>query len=239
MLSIVIPVWDQGEKIKDNFLNLPGIFKEIKDEYEIVFIDDGSTDNTFSILRNIQNCYPNIKIIRQKHLGQQTALFEGFKIARGDIIITMDADQNVDPKYIPDLLDKLNQGDDIVVAWRAKRPGLGLIRRLGSLLVNHYTNFITGARLHDHACSLKAYRGQLVKENLCRKELRGFFGILIARYTNHASEIKVLCNYNYSKNSTFTSKGLLLLLFDFIFNSIKMRYRNILSRLGNLKINIF
>ncbi len=229
MLSILIPIWNQGEKIKDNFLNLINILKEIKDEYEIIFIDDGSTDNTFSILQNIQNSYSNIKIIKQKHFGQHLALFGGFKIVKGDIIIAMDADQNVEPKYIPDLLDKLNQGYDIAVAWRASRPGLGSVRRMCSLLVNCYTNFITGTRLHDHACSLKAYRGQLVKENLYRKELRGFFGILIARYANRASEIKVLCNQNYSKNYSFTFKGLLLLLFDFIFSSINMCYRNILS----------
>lgn len=232
MLSILIPVWNQGEKIKDNFLNLIDVLKEIKDEYEIIFVDDGSTDNTFTMLQNIQNGYSNIKIIRQKHLGQHAALFEGFKRAKGDIIITMDADQNVEPKYIPRLLDKINQGDDIVVSWRVSRPGLRLVRRMCSLLVNHYTNFITGTRLHDHACSLKAYRGQLVKENLCRKELRRFFGILIVRYANRISEIKVLCNYKYSKNSSFTFKGLLLLLFDFIFSSINMRYRNILSGLG-------
>lgn len=239
MLSILIPVWNQGEKIKDNFLNLIGILKEIKDEYEIIFIDDGSTDNTFSMLQNIRNSYSNIKIISQEHFGQHAALFGGFKIAKGDIIITMDADQNVEPKYIPELLDKINQGYDIVVSWRTSRPGLGLVRRVCSLSINQYTNFITGTRLHDHACSLKAYRGQLVKENLYRKELRGFFGILIARYTDRISEIKVLCNKNYSKKSSFTFKGLLLLLFDFIFSSINMRYRNILSRLGNLKINIF
>ncbi len=229
MLSILIPVWNQGEKIKDNFLNLINILKKIKGEYEIIFVDDGSIDNTFNILQNIRNNYSNVKIIRQKHLGQHAALFEGFKIAKGDIIITIDADQNVDPKYIPGLLDKLNQGYDIVVAWRVSRTGLRLVRRACSLLVNRYTNFITGTRLHDHACSLKAYRGQLVKENLYRKELRGFFGILIARYANRTSEIRVLCNYKHSQDSSFTSRALLLLLFDFIFSSINMRCRNILS----------
>ncbi len=231
MLSILIPVWNQGEKIKDNFLNLIDILKEIKDEYEIIFVDDGSTDNTSSILQNIRNGYSNIKIIRQKHLGQHAALFGGFKIAKGDIIITMDADQNVHPKYIAGLLDNLNQGYDIVVGWRTSRPGVGLIRRTSSLLVNQYTNFITGTRLHDHACSLKGYRSQFVKDNLYRKELKGFFGILIARYANRISEIKVLCSRSFSKNSSFTFKVLLLLLFDFIFSSINMRYRDILSGL--------
>ena len=184
------------------------------------------------MLQDIQNGHSNIKIIKQKHIGQHPALFEGFKVAKGEIIITMDADQNAGPQYIPGLLDKLNQGYDIVVSWRVSRLGLGLIRRFGSLLVNRYTNFITGTRLHDHACSLKVFRGQLVKENLHRKELRRFFGIFIARYTNRISEIKALSNYKYSKNSSFTFKGLLLLLFDFIFSSINMRYRNILSRIG-------
>ena len=231
MISVLIPVYNHSKMLADNFVKLSNVLNQRKYAYEIIFIDDGSTSNTFSILKNIQNGYSNIKIIKQKHLGQHAALFEGFKIAKGDIIITIDADQNVDPKYIPDLLDKLNQGYDIVVAWRALRPGLGAIRRWGSFLINTYTNFITGHKLHDHACSLKAYRGQLVKENLYRKELRRFFGILIARYTNRTSEIRALCNYSHSQDSSFTFKGLLLLLLDFIFSSLNMRYRSILSGL--------
>lgn len=224
MLSIIIPVWSQGHKVRENFSELIAVLKKIRDEYEVIFVDDGSTDNTLSILQDIQKRYPQIKIIKQRHLGQHCALFAGFKQAQGDIIITMDADQKVGPKYIPDLLDEIGKGYDMVVAWRQKRPGIGRIRQWGSLLVNSYTNIITGKRLRDHACCLKAYRGQFVKDNLSRAELNRFFGILIARYAHSVSEIKATAGYKGPEDSSFSFKSLAFLSFEFILSSLHMLY---------------
>jgi len=232
MISVIIAVWNQGVKIQGNFLNLVQILEKLKEHYEIIFINDGSTDNTPKILQKLENCHPNIKIINIKHSGQHPALLEGFKITKGDFVITMDADQKVDPKYIPDLLSELNKGRDMAVCWRAERPGLSLIRRWGSLLVNNYTNFITGTCLHDHACSLKAYQGQFIKDNLSRPGLNKFFGILIARYAGSASEIKVICSFKQDKDSSFTFKRLSLLLFDFILTSFNIQLKNVFIRNG-------
>ncbi len=222
MLSILIPVWNQGKKIKDNFLNLNDTLKEIEDEYEIIFIDDGSCDNTFEVIKNIYQNHSGIRAIRLgRNIGQHQALFEGFKIAKGDVIITMDADAKVPPSYIPELMSKMKEGYDIVVAWRHYRPGLIWIRKLGSFLINAYTNFITGHKLHDHACSLKGYSGQLIKENLSCIELRRFFGIMVIKYAKRVGEIKVECLPKYYHESSLGWVGLILLALDFIASHIK------------------
>lgn len=227
MISLIIPVWNQGRKARDPFFNIVNVLHNIREEYEIIFIDDGSTDDTFEILKEIHSNYGKVKVIRlERNVGQHQALIAGFELACGDVIIAMDADAKVDPKYIPDLLNKLKEGYDIVVAWRVSRPGLVVIRQWASFLINAYTNFITGHKLHDHACSLKIYRGKLIKENLSRRELRRFLGILIARYANRVSEVKVLCNYKYPRDSSFTFKGLSLLLVNFILSSVNIGYRD-------------
>lgn len=222
MVSVIIPVYNQGGKARNTFLKMKEVLERLKEKYEIIFVDDGSIDDTFKVLSEIHNNYPNIKVIRfKKNVGQHHALFAGFESASGDIMITEDADGKVEPKYIPDLLNKLKEGYDIVVAWRAKRPGLGLIRRWGSFLINAYTNFITGTRLHDHACSLKVFSGRLIKSNLKRPELRRFFGIEIARYAGLAGEIKVECLPKHNYESNLGLLGLSRLALQFIASRIK------------------
>lgn len=225
MLSIITPVWNQGKEIENNFLDLVEVLNRIKDDYEIIFIDDGSTDDTFHVLQEIQSRHSNIKIIQQKHLGQHLSLFEGFKITKGDIIVTLDADHNIHPKYMLSMLEKLNEGYEIIVAWRFRRQGLGCFRRIGSLFINQYTNLVTGTKVHEHGCSLKVFRATLIKNNLHRKELKKFFGILIARYARRIGEIGVFSKYEDTKDSSFTSISLFLMTFNFIFSSIKMRYK--------------
>lgn len=222
MLSILIPVYNQGGKIKDNFCNLIDTLKDVNDRYEIIFIDDGSTDNTFNILKDIYISHHNIKVIRLKrNAGQHQALLAGFESACGDIVITMDADAKVPPYYIPKLMSKMKEGYDIVVAWRHHRPGLSRTRKIGSFLINGYTNLLTGKQLHDHACSLKGYSGQLIKENLCRTELREFFGISVARHAKLVEEIEVKCISKQHLESSLGLARLTLLALHFIASHIR------------------
>jgi glycosyltransferase involved in cell wall biosynthesis len=226
MISVIIPVWNQGHKARNTFLEIIDVLGAIKNKYEVIFIDDGSTDDSFEILKDIHSNYSNVKVIRlEQNVGQHQALFAGFESAGGEIIITADADGMVSPKYIPDLLSKFKEGYDIVVAWRAKRPGLGLLRRWGSFLINAYTNFITGQRIHDHACSLKVFDGQLIRNNIKRPELRRFFGIEIARYANLVAEIKVECLPKHNCESSLGLIELSRLALQFITSNIK-RSRN-------------
>ncbi len=225
MLSILIPIWNQGKIVKENFAHLADVLYKTGEDYEVIFIDDGSTDDTARVLEDIKGRYGHITILTLPHLGQHPALYEGFKIAQGDVVITMDADQKVDPKYIPQLLDKLNEGNDIAVAWRVSRPGIGSFRRLCSLLINLHTNWATGKRLHDHACCLKAYKGEVIKETIGYPELKKFFSLWVARYAKRVAEVKVDCRYKSAKSSSLGLAGSFKLFFDIIRSAAKFHPR--------------
>ncbi|HAJ56347.1 MAG TPA: hypothetical protein DCL35_01095 [Candidatus Omnitrophica bacterium] len=223
MISILIPVWNQGRAVRQNFSVLAEALDKTAEPYEVIFIDDGSGDDTPSQLAQLQKDLSRIpiKIIRLMHRGQHIALFEGFKSAGGEFIITMDADQKVSPGYIPELLEQLKKGHDMVVAWRSERPGIGQVRRFGSRAMNMWTNIVTGIRLHDHSCSLKGFSAEFVKNNLSRPELRRFFGILAAKYAHKICEIKVACGHKNPKDSALGFCRLALLAVDFFINSIQ------------------
>ena len=224
MVSIVIPVFNQEKRLQSTFGKIREALHSIGRDYEIIFVDDGSADRSFDILKDIYSKYPKIKIIRlSKNFGQHTALLVGFELAKGEVIITMDADAKVSPVYIIQLLNKIKEGYDMVVCWRALRPGLGLIRRIGSFVVNEYTNIITGTKLHDHACSLKAFSRKLIQENIKRPEIRNFFGVLVARYAKMCGEIKVECNHRQDREASLSLKELVVLPFDFIFGSLNIK----------------
>lgn len=226
MLSVIIPIWNQGRQLYNNIPDLINVLNGNNILYEIILVDDGSTDDTQKLLHNIKDGYENIIIKRIVHLGQHLALFAGFKIAKGDVIITMDADMKVSARYIPQLLDKIKEGYDIAVAWRRHRPGLSLSRKAGSFLINKYTNLITGKRLHDHACSLKAFSANLVKNNLARVDLNKFFPIMIDKYAFKICEVPVSCKSKSTPDSALNILGLLKQAICFITNtSINIRHR--------------
>lgn len=203
--------------------NIFTVLNSLGEDYEVIFIDDGSTDRSFNILKEIYTRYPHVTIIKlSKNFGQHLALLSGFESAQGDVLITVDADLKVRPSYIPQVLQKMKDGYDVVICWRAVRPGLSFVRRMGSFLVNAYTNFITGAQLHDHGCSLKAYRRKLVMENIHRPEIRGFFSILVTRYARKVSEIRVVCPDKRDKESNYSFKSLIFLAFDFLWSSLNI-----------------
>lgn len=223
MISILIPVFNQEKRLQYTFDEIQPVVDFIKEDYEIIFIDDGSTDKSFSILKEIYANYPCIKIIKlSQNCGQHIALLAGFELAKGEVVVTMDADAKVHPVHIFHLLDKMKEGYDIVVCWRAIRPGIGLIRKIGSFIVNEYTNIITGTSLHDHGCSLKAFSKRLIQENIKRRKIRNFFGVLVARYAKMICEIKAVCDYKDDRSSSFSLNQLLALTFNFIFNPLNI-----------------
>ncbi len=217
MVSVLISVWNQGKIVTGNFKRLVQVLESEAEKYEVIMIDDGSDDDTLSQLAGLQE--GSIKIIRLNHTGQHKALFEGFKIASGDLVLTVDADQKVGPEYIPQILRALRGGADIAVAWRQKRPGLGIIRKAGSYIINSWTNFVTNTRLHDHACSLKGFRRDFLIENMDRPELKDFFAILSIKYAKNISEIKAECSYKKEKDSALGLFKLGVLFFDFFLKS--------------------
>ncbi len=163
-ISIVIPIYNERESIEKLYDNLNQALSEMGLKYEVLLIDDGSIDGTFNELLKIHNKNKFFKIIRfRKNFGQTSAISAGFNYAEGEIVVTLDADLQNDPRDIPLLLDKLNEGYDIVSGWRKNRKDKAVTRRFPSIVANKLISRLTGVRLHDYGCTLKAYRKEVIK----------------------------------------------------------------------------
>ena len=163
-ISVVIPAYNEQENVGILYRKLKPVLDRLRKKYEIIYVDDGSTDKTFDVLVQIHKKDKSVKVIKfRKNFGQTAAFDCGFKQAVGDIIITIDADLQNDPEDIPNLLSKLNQGYDVVSGWRVKRNDT-LMKKLTSKFSNFLRRAITGDNIHDSGCSLKAYRRECFKD---------------------------------------------------------------------------
>ena len=163
-LSVVVPVYNEEENLEDQIAAITAAMQRLSDSYEILLIDDGSTDNSWSILKNQARHDSHIRLIRFGiNYGQTAALSAGFHHAKGKIIVTMDSDLQNDPSDIPLLIDKIQEGFDVVSGWRKDRKDSWLTRRLPSVLANWLISKITGLHLRDFGCTLKAYRREIIR----------------------------------------------------------------------------
>ena len=190
-LSIVVPLLDEEENI------LP-LYEQIKDtlqdkhSYEIIFIDDGSQDQSLNVLKELQSNNNQIRVISfRRNFGQTAALSAGFDYAKGEIIIAMDADLQNDPADIPKLLEKLDQGYDIVSGWRKDRKDKAVTRKLPSMIANYLIRKITSVDIHDTGCTLKAYRKDLLDETKLYGEMHRFIPAIASWSGAKVSEIVV------------------------------------------------
>ncbi len=162
-LSVVIPIFNEEENLAWLMDELYKVLKENEYSYEVIAVDDGSTDSSYNQLIKLKERYQNLIIIRlRRNFGQTPALSAGFHNARGRIIVTIDADMQNDPQDIPALIEKLKQGYDLVSGWRAHRKDPALTRILPSRFANWLISKITGVKLHDHGCTLKAYHNEVI-----------------------------------------------------------------------------
>ncbi|MBM2813280.1 MAG: hypothetical protein HW421_42 [Ignavibacteria bacterium] len=163
-VSVVIPVFNEEESLQELTQTLEGeLDKFAKNSYEIIFIDDGSTDKSFDIMKQLNKRNQNIKVLRfRRNYGKSAALTVGFAEARGLVVITMDADLQDDPKEIQNLISKLKEGYDLVSGWKKKRKD-PITKTIPSRFFNFVTSIVTGLKLHDFNCGLKAYRREVVK----------------------------------------------------------------------------
>lgn len=161
-ISVIVPVYNESESIKELHSEIINTVKE-KYQFEILFIDDGSSDNSVGLIREIAEKDSNVKLIRlYKNFGKADALSEGFHHCSGDYVITMDADLQDDPAEIPNLINKLDEGWDMVSGWKKNRKD-PLEKKIPSKFFNKVTCFFTGVNIHDFNCGLKAYRKEVVK----------------------------------------------------------------------------
>src|SRR3989441_6875214 len=163
-LSVVIPVRNESPSLEDLCDELTRTLSAWGRSYEIIVVDDGSTDESFSILKRLQAVDPRLRVVRfRRNFGQTAAFAAGFDYARGRIIVTSDGDLQNDPRDIPALVDAIEAGHDIACGWRKDRKDAFFSRRLPSMLANWIISVTTGVRLHDYGCSLKAFRAEVVK----------------------------------------------------------------------------
>lgn len=178
-LSVVIPVFNEESSLESLHQELEGVLSGLGLTYEIIAVDDGSTDKSFEKLKEIQQRQPHLHIIRfRRNFGQTAALSAGFRYARGRVIVPMDADGQNDPADIPRLLEKLQEGYDIVSGWRKERKDNTVTRTLPSRIANWMIGRITGVRLHDYGCTLKAYRAESLKSIRLYGEMHRFIPAL-------------------------------------------------------------
>jgi len=177
-LSILIPVYNEEENIPPLFERLQKALKEADKPYEVIFIDDGSTDNTLDALIDLKRKNPNVKIISfTRNFGQTAALSAGIDFSKGEIIIPMDGDLQNDPLDILLLLKKIEEGYDVVSGWRKDRKDPFWTRRLPSTVANQIISLISGVHLHDYGCTLKAYRKDILKHIRLYGEMHRFIPV--------------------------------------------------------------
>src|SRR5262245_50618638 len=175
-LSIVIPVHNEEPNLEALYRELTEAFSGWGKSYEVLFVDDGSTDKSFAILEKLQLADPRLRVIRfRRNFGQPAAFSAGFAHARGRLIVTPDADLKNDPRDIPTLVKKLEAEQlDIVCGWRRNRKDAFISRLVPSFLANRLISWATGVKLNDYGCSLKVFRAEVVKSIKLYGEMHRF-----------------------------------------------------------------
>jgi glycosyltransferase involved in cell wall biosynthesis len=191
-ISVVVPVLNEEESLPLLHQRLTEALVSSGYGYEIIVVDDGSTDRSFEILEEIQAQDEHLRVVRfRRNYGQTAAFTAGFDRARGDVVITIDADLQNDPADIPALVAKIDEGYDVVSGWRVDRQDRFLDRRLPSLLANRLIAWTTGVRIHDYGCSLKAYRRDVLADVRLYGEMHRFIPALAHAAGARVTEIPV------------------------------------------------
>jgi glycosyltransferase involved in cell wall biosynthesis len=191
-LSVVIPVYNEEENIKPLYEQLKEVLDKLEYEYEIIFVNDGSTDGSEKILDELARKDPTVKVIHfRRNFGQTAAMSAGFRYATGDVIVTMDGDLQNDPADIPKLLKKIEEGYDLVSGWRKDRKDPYWTRVFPSKVANKLISVVTGVNLHDYGCSLKAYRREVIKDLHLYGEQHRFIPALASEFGCKITEIPV------------------------------------------------
>jgi len=240
-ISVVVPVFNEEDNIELLYARLKQVLDNLGKNYEIIFIDDGSTDKTPTLLHQIHKRDKKIEVVVfRRNFGQTAAISAGFDYARGEIIVTLDADLQNDPKDIPQLISKIEEGFDVVSGWRVKRKDPFLSRKLPSHISNWLISLFTGVRLHDYGCTLKAYRREIAKDIKLYGEMHRFIPALASWVGASICEVKVRHHsreYGKSKYAfSRINRGFLDLLTVKFLLSFASRPIQIFGKLGLISI---
>jgi glycosyltransferase involved in cell wall biosynthesis len=202
-LSLVIPVFNEAPNLADLHREITETLSASGYSYEVLFVDDGSTDESFSVLSALQRSDPHVRVVRfRRNFGQTAAFSAGFAYARGRVIVTADGDRQNDPRDIPALVARLDDGFDIVCGWRRDRKDRWLTRRVPSMVANRLISRATGVELHDYGCSLKAFRAEVVKPLRLYGEMHRFIPAIASQFGVNVTEMVV----NHRPRTRGTSK---------------------------------
>jgi glycosyltransferase involved in cell wall biosynthesis len=191
-LSVIIPIFEEAENIRLLHDELNSVLEGLDRRSEIIFIDDGSGDGSYEILEEVQRENQRVRVVRfRRNFGQTAAMAAGLQYAQGDIVVTMDGDRQNDPADISALLDKVEEGFDLVCGWRHDRKDKYWSRKFPSMLANKLISRTTEIELHDYGCTLKAMRSEVAKNITLYGELHRFIPAVASRMGVNIAEIKV------------------------------------------------
>lgn len=224
-LSIVVPIYNEVENVQPLCEQLYETLSSIDRSYEVILVDDGSTDGTWEKLQSLVSRYPHLCLIRFRgNFGQTAAMSAGFRQAQGDVIVTLDADLQNDPSDIPILLERIDQGIDVASGWRKDRKDCFLTRRLPSILANKLISKITGTALHDYGCTLKAYRREVIKDVHLYGEMHRFIPALASWVGGTVDEIVVKHHPRTLGTSKYGMSRTLRVVLDLLTVKFLIRY---------------
>jgi glycosyltransferase involved in cell wall biosynthesis len=204
--SIVVPLFNEQENVPPLYMKLTEVMDGLGEPYELVFIDDGSRDNTFKVLSDIYEHDHRVNLVRlRRNFGQTAALKAGFDFARGEIIISMDGDLQHDPEEIPRFLEKIEEGYDLVSGWRYARRDHWLMRQIPSRAANWMMAKLSGIDLHDFGTTFKAYRREIIQEIQLYGELHRFIPALAGSAGARITEVPIT---NLARKSGHSNYGI-------------------------------
>ncbi|GJL77320.1 MAG: dolichol-phosphate mannosyltransferase [Nitrospinaceae bacterium] len=225
MISIIVPVFNEKENIPILYEQLAQVMEAENMPFEILFVNDGSVDESENVLNEIGGKDARCKIIHfSRNLGQTSALMAGVDYAKGEIIVPIDADLQNDPKDIPLLLQKLEEGCDVVSGWRKKRKDPSLRRILLSNLANKLISLVSGVRLNDYGCTLKAYRSSLIKPVRLYGEMHRFIPLYVSWQGGKVAEIPVNHHARIHGKSNYGFDRIFKVLLDLIVIQFLAKY---------------
>ncbi len=225
MISVVVPALNEEGSLEELYQEIAAALEQRDEPFEVVFVDDGSTDGSMSLLSRLHDQLPNVVVVHlRRNFGKAAALQAGFLEARGEIIVTIDADLQDDPAEIPQLLAKLDEGYDLVSGWKTRRND-PFLRRVFSRVFNWATGVISGVRLHDVNCGLKAYRAEVLQDMRLYGELHRFIPVLASYQGYRIAEVSVNHRPRQHGSSRYGPERYLRGFFDLLSVTFMGRYR--------------
>jgi glycosyltransferase involved in cell wall biosynthesis len=215
-ISVVVPVYDEQDNVEPLYRSLIRALESLGRSYEIIVVDDGSEDGTYARLVRLAADDPNLKLVQlRRNFGQTAAMSAGFDHAAGEVIVPMDGDLQNDPADIGRLLEKIDEGYDVVSGWRRDRND-GFVRRLPSRVANWLIGRVTGVRLHDYGCTLKAYRADIVRDTNLYGEMHRFLPALAYQAGARIAEVPVAHHARVTGRSKYGLGRTIKVLLDLV-----------------------